>query len=206
MDLMYDMPTFGFVRETYQSLIDGIFNAIVKAHENLQEGRVYISETQVIDASINRSPTAYRNNPPEELAQYEYNTDKTLTQMKFINANGDIIGAFNWFAVHPTTMNNTNTLVSTDNVGYAQLLLEKEFNPNNLPGKGKFVGAFGASNLGDISPNIMGPKCEYTGLDCDEHTSSCPPGAGRCFASGPGRDMFESNKIIATRIFNGAAV
>jgi neutral ceramidase len=37
-------------------------------------------------------------------------------------------------------------------------------------------------------------------------TSSCPEGAGMCFASGPGRDMFESTKMIATRIYEGASV
>jgi hypothetical protein len=32
-------------------------------------------------------------------------------------------------------MNNTNTLVSSDNVGYAAVLFEKNFNPGSLIGK-----------------------------------------------------------------------
>lgn len=56
-------------------------------------------------------------------------------------------------------MNNTNKFISSDNVGYASLLLEQEYNHDSLVGKGSFVGAFCASNLGDVSPNINGPKC-----------------------------------------------
>lgn len=205
--LLYDLTSFGFVRETFDAYVDGIFNSVVKAHENLQTARIYISQTQVFDASINRSPTSYLENPAEERAQYDSNIDTTLTQLKFVNSAGVIFGAFNWFPVHPVTMNNTNTLVSSDNVGYSQLLLEKEFNPpGTLTGQGAFVGAFGASALGDISPNIEGPKCEFTGLYCDEHTSTCPSGAGSCIASGPGKDMFESNEIIGRRIYEGASV
>lgn len=67
-------------------------------------------------------------------------------------------------------------------------------------------GAFASSNLGDVSPNIMGPKCEFTGLPCDVLTSSCPSGDGACFAVGPGKNQFDSTKIIATRLSNGAIV
>lgn len=52
----------------------------------------------------------------------------------------------------------------------------------------------------------MGPKCELSGERCDVLTSSCPAKHGQCFASGPGKDHFESTKIIATRLFKGAWV
>jgi neutral ceramidase len=103
-------------------------------------------------------------------------------------------------------MNNTNKYVSTDNLGLAAILLEQEINGNHIAGYGDFVGAFASTNLGDVSPNIMGPKCEHTGLPCDYLTSSCPQGAGMCFASGPGKDIFESTKIIGTRIYKAASV
>lgn len=101
-------------------------------------------------------------------------------------------------------MNNTNKFVSSDNVGYASLLLEQEYNYENLVGKGNFVGAFCSANLGDVSPNIMGPKCQKTGLKCDALTSSCPD-SDVCVASGPGKDIFESTKIIGSRIYKGAS-
>jgi neutral ceramidase len=73
-----------------------------------------------------------------------------------------------------------------------------------MPGRGSFVGAFASTNLGDVSPNIMGPKCQKSGKPCDMLTSTCPD-KDQCIASGPGKDMFESTKIIATRIYKGAS-
>lgn len=61
--------------------------------------------------------------------------DKILTQMQFIGADDKPLGAINWFAVHPTSMNNTNHLVSSDNVGYASILFEKMMNKDALVGK-----------------------------------------------------------------------
>lgn len=42
--------------------------SIVRAHENLQKGRIYIGETEVKGASRNRSPTSYLLNPEKERA------------------------------------------------------------------------------------------------------------------------------------------
>lgn len=101
-------------------------------------------------------------------------------------------------------MNNTNKLISSDNVGFAAILLEEEMDPGSLPGKSRFVGAFASANLGDSSPNTDGPKCEFTRKPCDLYTSTCPKKDGACFASGPGKDQFDSCKIIASKLFDGA--
>lgn len=204
MYFLYDVTIFGFVRETYQSLVDGIFNSIVRAHENLQSGRIYIGETEVKGASRNRSPTSYLLNPEEERALYEGDTDTTLIQMRFVNDNDKVIGAINWFATHSVSMNNSNLLISSDNVGYAAVLLEQEMNTNYRPGKGPFVSTFALSSFGDTSPNTNSPKCEFTGAICDLLSAPCPSVDGLCFASGPGRDQFESTKIIAEKMYQGA--
>lgn len=172
----------------------------------MEEGRIFIAETEIHDANINRSPNAYQNNPQEERDRFPYDVDKQLVQMKFVSMNKRLMGVINWFAVHPTSMNNSNRLISTDNVGYASVLLEQEYNPEERIGRGEFVGAFASTNLGDVSPNIMGAKCQLSGDPCDSNTSSCPEGKGPCVASGPGKNMFESTKIIATRIYKGASV
>ena len=45
-------------------------------------------------------------------------------------------------------MNNTNTLISSDNKGYAAYALEQYMNgPDALPGKGPYVSAFASTNL-----------------------------------------------------------
>lgn len=63
------------------------------------EGRIFISETEIENANINRSPSAYVNNPEEEKAQYRDNVDKKLVQIRFMDRNNkNVIGAFNWFA------------------------------------------------------------------------------------------------------------
>ncbi|XP_058444727.1 neutral ceramidase-like [Malaya genurostris] len=205
MSFLYDISSLGFVPQNFNALVEGITLSIVRAHENMREGSIFVSETEVQQANINRSPSAYENNPKEERSQYNDNTDKKLVQLRLVDSHGRLMGAINWFAVHPTSMNKTNCYVSSDNVGYASLLLEQEMNPDSLPGQGDFVGAVAASNLGDVSPNVMGPKCEKTGLPCDLLTSSCPSGAGVCIASGPGGDMFESTKLIAKRIHAAAS-
>lgn len=40
-----------------------------------------------------------------------------------------------WFAVHAVSMNYTNRMVSSDNMGYASYLLEQDKNPGDLPGQ-----------------------------------------------------------------------
>lgn len=203
LDMLFDITTFGFVKETFDALVEGITRSIERAHNSVVSGRIFITHGEVHDANINRSPLAYLNNPKSERDRYKYNVDKTLTQIQFVRADNKPLGVINWFAVHPTSMNYTNHLVSSDNVGYASILFEKAMNKDSLVGKGPFVAAFASSNLGDVSPNIRGPKCEFSGKNCTEQYT-CPGKKEMCFASGPGEDMFESTSIIANRIFKGS--
>lgn len=99
MYVLYDLTALGFVHETFYALVRGITQSIINAHNNMVDGRIFISETEINDANINRSPLAYANNPEEEKAQYRDNTDKTLVQLRFMDRNNkQVIGAFNWFA------------------------------------------------------------------------------------------------------------
>jgi hypothetical protein len=58
-----------------------------------------------------------------------------MVQLRLVRNDGTPIGAIIWFPIHPTSMNNTNTLVSSDNVGYASILFEQRMNPGQLIGK-----------------------------------------------------------------------
>ncbi|CAG5114790.1 unnamed protein product, partial [Candidula unifasciata] len=109
-----------------------------------------------------------------------------------------------WFAVHGTSMNNSNQLLSSDNKGYASQLFEQQVNGDGLPVQGSFVAAFAQSNLGDVSPNTRGPHCLDTGLPCDKETSTCNGKNELCVAFGPGQDMFESTQIIGSNQFHEA--
>ena len=150
------------------------------------------------NANINRSPSSYLRNPASERAKYTHNTDTQMVLLKFVDATtGEGRGLINWHAVHCTSMNNTNQLVSSDNKGYASVLTEKHFSPpGTQAGRGEFVAAFAQSNLGDVSPNTKGPHCLDTGETCDILTSTCGGRNEMCVAFGPGDNMFESTKII----------
>jgi neutral ceramidase len=123
-------------------------------------------------------------------------------------ASGKGVGMLNWFSVHGTSMNNTNTLVSGDNKGYAEMLFEGDQNgAAAMPGDATgFVAAFAQSNEGDVSPNTYGPHCLDTGLPCETEHSTCNGRNELCVASGPGinGDMFESTQIIGQQQHDAA--
>ena len=101
-------------------------------------------------------------------------TDNEMLVLKMVDNEGNGIGMIDWFAVHCTSMNNTNPLISGDNKGYASYLMEQAMSPpGTLPGKADFLAAFAQSNEGDVSPNTKGPHCQDTGLPCDLVHSTC---------------------------------
>ncbi len=58
------------------------------------------------------------------------------------------IGMLGWFPTHGVSLPMENTLISSDNKGYAAWLMERE------QGKG-FVAAFPQTNAGDMTPNLF---------------------------------------------------
>lgn len=122
--VLYIITSLGFVRQSFDAIVDGIENSIIQAHDNLRPGSILINEGELLDANINRSPSAYLNNPAEERARYNYDTDKEMTLLKFVDAEWGPVGAFNWFATHGTSMNRSNHLISGDNKGVAARLME----------------------------------------------------------------------------------
>ncbi|XP_026733209.1 neutral ceramidase-like isoform X2 [Trichoplusia ni] len=203
VDFILDISILGFSQETYNAYVEGITRSIIRAHESIVPARLFYAQTKVADAHRNRSPYSYLANPEEERIRYDGDTDDTLTQVRIQKADGSLLGLMNWFAVHTTSMNMTNHLVSSDNLGYAALRMEKELNPFSVVGKPQIVAGFFSSNLGDVSPNTRDPRCEFSGNECDNQYVICAH-MERCFAEGPGDDMFESTKIIGTRVFEGA--
>merc|ERR1719283_468843 len=200
--ILFQVSSLGSVQDTVEAFVGGITLAIERAHDNMKLSTLSYAQGEIADANINRSPTSYLANPEEERNQYSHDTDHTMVQLNIFEAEGGKPrGLINWFAVHPTSMNNTNHLISGDNKGKASQMFEKMMNPDHLAGQSPFIAAFASSNLGDVSPNILGPKCIDTGLPCDTEHSTCDGRTQMCIASGPGKDMFESTKIIAERQF-----
>lgn len=97
-----------------------------------------------------------------------------MTLLKFVATKDNReLGMINWFAVHGTSMNSSNRLVSSDNKGLASLLFEKWKNNDHRSEGPPFVAAFAQANEGDVSPNTRGARCIDTGLECDALTSTC---------------------------------
>eukprot|EP01112_Ceratiomyxa_fruticulosa_P007736 TRINITY_DN2003_c0_g1_i1.p1 TRINITY_DN2003_c0_g1~~TRINITY_DN2003_c0_g1_i1.p1 ORF type:complete len:722 (-),score=137.75 TRINITY_DN2003_c0_g1_i1:121-2286(-) len=203
---LYDITSLGFSEGNFNVIVNGIVQAIVMAHKNVPDvgGQILMTRDTLNSTSINRSPTAYLNNPAEERAQYLWDVDRNITVLRIEGQNQQELGAIAWFSVHGTSMNNTNHLISSDNKGYAAYLFEKYKNPaGTLPGMGPFVAAFGQSNEGDVSPNTKGPHCP-DGSPCEPYYSTCNGKNEGCIASGPGENMFESTQIIGNNQFQKA--
>ncbi|KAF5462190.1 hypothetical protein F2P56_018218 [Juglans regia] len=68
-----------------------------------------------------------------------------------------------------------------------------------------FVGAFCQSNVGDVTPNVLGAFCTDSGKPCDFNRSSCHGNDLLCVGRGPGYpDEIQSTKIIGERQFQKA--
>eukprot|EP01065_Artemidia_motanka_P040940 TRINITY_DN522_c0_g1_i1.p1 TRINITY_DN522_c0_g1~~TRINITY_DN522_c0_g1_i1.p1 ORF type:complete len:828 (+),score=322.04 TRINITY_DN522_c0_g1_i1:61-2484(+) len=212
---LFQITSLGFVKQTFDHFTDAVVDAIVIADKSLQPGAVRVGTTKLpASANINRSPTSYLENPAEERAKYpDGDTDKDMVQLRFDDANGKPVGIFNWFAIHGTALNNTNTLVSGDSRGIASQRVEQKYQTGNaLPGQEDFVAAFASTNLGDVSPNTDGQICHSgpdEGKSCDIVHSTCPVHqkllnrivnrTQPCYMLGPGKDMYDSARIQAQR-------
>ena len=209
---LYQMTSRGFVAETMDTFVESVAQSLAKAQRNLRPATISLAQDLLWKANINRSPTSYMLNPEHERSFHraQGDTDKNMVLLKFTSNYTDL-GMVNWFAVHGTSMNSTNLLISGDNKGYASYEFERAMNPISLPGQGHFVAAFASTNLGDVSPNTAGPKCMDTGLPCDGESSTCNGRNELCVAFGPGKDMMESTQIIgrmqyehALKLYNSA--
>jgi neutral ceramidase len=151
---LYNLTTFGFSRDNFNTIVDGVVAAIVRAHNNMVPAEIKLAEGDLQGISFNRSPQAYLQNPEAERVQYRADIDTTMTLVRFDSKNGKPIGMINWFPLHGVSMNNKNHLINGDNKGYAEYLFEKDFASDYGPNA--FVAAFAQANAGDVSPNQYG--------------------------------------------------
>ncbi|XP_057955051.1 neutral ceramidase 1-like [Malania oleifera] len=130
--VVYIVTSLGFVRQSFDVIVDGIEKSIMQAHENLRPGSIFVNKGELLNAGINRSPSAHLNNPAEERSRYKYDVDKEMTLLKFADDEWGPVGSFNWFATHGTSMSRTNSLISGDNKGAAARFMEDWFEQNNV--------------------------------------------------------------------------
>ncbi|KAA3674763.1 neutral ceramidase [Paragonimus westermani] len=63
---LYLISTVGFVKENFEATVQGIVHSVKMAKQNMMNGTILVNQGELLNASINRSPTAYSNNPKEE--------------------------------------------------------------------------------------------------------------------------------------------
>ncbi|EED23889.1 neutral/alkaline nonlysosomal ceramidase, putative [Talaromyces stipitatus ATCC 10500] len=183
--LLPQIPTFGFDPQSYQALVDGALLSIQRAHESLTSGRLSYGTIDIPDGNTNRSPYAYLANPEEERAQYEYNTDKTMSMLRFDRtSDSKTFAVLTFFSVHGTSLYENNTLTAGDNKGVAAYLFERSAAKDNRFANG-FIAGFSQSSVGDTSPNVLGAYCEDTGLPCRFEDSTCNGQTELCRGRGP---------------------
>ncbi|MEB3069373.1 neutral/alkaline ceramidase [[Mycobacterium] vasticus] len=174
---IYNSNTGGFRPQTFGAIVDGICEAVTRAHADLAPASLSLAFGRLHDASSNRSPSAFARNPEADRAHFPDQIDPQTTLLR-IERDGRLVGAVNWFATHGTSMTNRNTLISGDNKGYAAYQWERldhqvDYLATEPP---EFIAAFAQTNSGDMSPNL-------------NHR----PG------SGPTEDEFANTRIIGAR-------
>jgi neutral ceramidase len=182
--LLYNSNTKGFRPKTFGAVVDGMVEAVARAHADLAPARLLLSHGELRNASVNRSRIAFERNPEADRAFFPGAIDPQTTVLR-IERDGVTVGAINWFATHNTSMTNRNHLISSDNKGYAAYHWERVVEGLDYLGdlsSPPFVGAFAQTNAGDMSPNL-----------------NLRPG------SGPTEDQFENTRIIGSRQYDAAA-
>ena len=150
----YNLTTLGFEQTNFNAIVDGIVNAIARAHDNLQPANIKFAKSELPDISFNRSPTSYLLNPLNERANYARDVDIDMSLLRFENKTGVPFGLINWFPLHGVSINNKNELINGDNKGFAEYLFEQDYQSDY--GSHDFVAAFAQANAGDVSPNQLG--------------------------------------------------
>lgn len=152
---LYNSNTDGFRPQTFAAIVDGICEAVRRAHADLAPASLSLAFGRLHDASSNRSPSAFARNPAADREQFPDKIDPQTTLLR-IEREGRLVGTVNWFATHGTSMTNRNTLITGDNKGYAAYQCERlDHGVDYLAGESPdFIAAFAQTNSGDMSPNL----------------------------------------------------
>lgn len=177
--------------KNFAIITKGITRSIVEAHQSLQPATLSWASGTLAGLGKNRSLSAYLRNPEADGAPESWQTNQTMTLLRFDDREGNALGVLNWFALHGTSLGNDNTSISGDNKGEAARLFEMA---HRAVGQ-DFVAAFAQSDCGDVSPNTMGD------VDGDGDWDGEGGADDRLSLEIAGRKQFER----ATELFEAAA-
>ena len=152
--LLYQVTALGFQERTYNAIVDGIVEAVARAHADLKPGSLAVGRATLTNASANRSLRAFERNPAADRAAFPQGIDPTMTVLS-VRQGGTQVGAVSWFPTHATSLTSSNTLISGDNKGYAAYAWEHDLaGARYRDAQPDFVAAFAQGPAGDMSPNL----------------------------------------------------
>lgn len=152
---LVDITALGFRPRTFAANVAGIVDSIAMAHTDLAPTEVGISQSDLYNASVNRSHTGFERAPAAERAQFPGQIDPRSQTLQMYRG-GTLVGVLNWFACHATSLTKHVTLNSADNKGWAAFHWEHDVAGQDYlaPGIPQLITAFAQSNAGDLSPNL----------------------------------------------------
>jgi neutral ceramidase len=103
-NLLPQVTSLGYVKQTADAIVAGTVRAVQRAHNTLAPGHLSLGNTTIPDGNINRSPSAYLENPASERARYQFDQDKDMTLLRFDDNSGNARGFLSFFAVHGTSL------------------------------------------------------------------------------------------------------
>lgn len=161
----YLLNTFagmGFSKANFDAQVNGIYESIVKAHNNMGPAKIVYNSGEFPyekgkRLNRNRSPDAYYLNYDIDKymrpdGSYE-DTNRSLEQLKFIREDGTEIGVYHWLPHHPNISGSHLFLINGDVNGLAAYRFEKSKDADYLKDD-PFVAAFAYTNASDNSGNL----------------------------------------------------
>lgn len=218
-NVLYQLAHFGYIKELVDNVVNGISESIIDAYNKMQPCRLETIKGNCTGVSMNRSPSAYDQNPLSEQKLYSENIDTEMFMLKIIalqtkSSKERPLAMINWLPVHPVCLNMTNPFVSGDNKGLASYYFERYMVgsariPSSQLGN-HFVAAFAQEgNEGDVTPNIIPATCdepddpERNNLVCNRNPHVCSSNSV-CKGNGPGKDTWKWLETNARMQYNTA--
>ncbi len=156
----------------FELTAQGIAESIIAANDRLEPARAGLGTATVTDASSNRNFDPFRRNadvPQDEAAARAASVDPTLTVLRVDSRDGQPLGVWSNFAIHPTSFGDGNLLFSGDNAGFAERIAEQQITESApVPPRHDrpVVDVWSNASEGDISParsqrTVDGEATEY---------------------------------------------
>ncbi|KAL0419021.1 UNVERIFIED_CONTAM: Neutral ceramidase 1 [Sesamum radiatum] len=212
--VVYLVTSLGFVRQSFDALVDGIEQSIIQAHDNLRPGSIYVNKgPQISVVDDEWGPVGSFN----WFATHGTSMSRTNSLISGDNKGAAARFMEDWF--DQSNGGSISTDVSKINKIPRRIssiiplvkdthheLLELAASFDSSSGKSTikftspakrirsalrqtdtpaFVSAFCQTNCGDVSPNVLGAFCLDTGLPCDFNHSTCGGKNELCY----GRDL-----------------